>query len=1121
MRISGVEVGSFQNAIPLGVFTIPVPAKVLLPAEVTRSADLRMQPEEVRPIPSPTVQPIVQKLQSGVTLKVSYANRTEQMTVQFFDKPSRQGADQFFIVNKGTRVISQQVEATHCTNSPTVVIPIRNGILNAELRLEKKNFNDAHFLNASKFKLDICVSNFKVVVKAGSEEEARTVAERLCNTLTKPPSKPNTVIVTLIGDGPPYKRGKPITVRARVMGEGDPTTATVQATFSNGDPAIFLKPAGGNFFEGQWIPTNIPSSARVESDGSVRFNTTVTVTATGCEQSATGTANAEIKVGAIKFKFTGITDIDDIDQRVNNADQPWLRWNWSPGQQKPIHFKGMIVDEEGQLIPSTVSVQFQFFPMGEDSLKAEDQNINAQDGKFVFTFPQSQLVVNKPGLLKAFFEARAMVSPAPAAGRLNLVAKKFISGVVLGEFQFQARKEGYKFLKAEVRGRTEKEQPVKVSASAGTDIKEVDISVIALQLDENGKLAWKGLESAEVELLNVGTRKTNKDGALIWKLADKGETVSINFYLVPDLEIKVTSLPKAYIAHPDASGKIYIFVGSKDGFEVTTDKDGNPIAQTKSPGDFVVADRRFKVSVVSGGGSLEGDIARPEQLDKTAHTIVYHPPQSLMEEVREVKLAIEDSEIPLYKAELTLKVFKNAFITVRKLGFREDVEPVPIDLVKVNGIKVVPGTVEGKVQENPQPDSGRPINGVTVTAHVADQKKETQTDGNVGPDAGRFTLRQLTENDATLRLQKPIVLPFLDFVEKFAHAFDGLRQLGYNAPHFREQEGFVDANNQPIFRYRWDLRYETDPAKLQRILNSIRRADAALKYTAEVEPMIKQYAKESLLGFVDLLLFAASELKLFDKLANMMSVGKGIGKGVKLSNAAKKHLRKKLQEAAQNNFTESDLKLIETLVDDALRNHGGLTDEAIESVKRNLRPGLSKLVGDTLKNYRDDISKNIELTIATLKSDIVGFIKGVLKKAGIKDTTPTGDPTKIGWWLDKAVDSTLNAVLSFFADKGFIPTPEAIFGFGDEIAEKVTNFLLNLANFKGNIQKTVDKGFKDLGSYNVSSAPEQTDKVVKEIAKMRENNEHWRRVYETSKTPLSSALAELKKMGVLEGSFVS
>jgi subtilase family serine protease len=219
--LNGVEIGSFQNTILFGEFILPVPPKVLLPVEVTRSADLRMQPEEVRPLPASVVQPIVQKLQSGVTLKVSYANRTEQMTVQFFDKPSRQGADQFFIVNKGSRTISQQVEATHCTNQPVITVPFRIPFLNAELRLDKRNINVAHFFSTSKFKLDICVSNFKVVVKAGSEEEARTVAERLCNTLTKQPSKPNTVIVTLIGDGPPYKRGKPITVRARVMGEGD------------------------------------------------------------------------------------------------------------------------------------------------------------------------------------------------------------------------------------------------------------------------------------------------------------------------------------------------------------------------------------------------------------------------------------------------------------------------------------------------------------------------------------------------------------------------------------------------------------------------------------------------------------------------------------------------------------------------------------------------------------------------------------------------------------------------------------------------------------------------------------------------------------------------------------
>ncbi len=776
----------------------------------------------------------------------------------------------------------------------------------------------------------------------------------------------------------------------------------------------------------------------------------------------------------------------------------------------------MIVDEEGQLIPSTVSVQFQFFPMGEDLPKVEDQNINAQDGKFVFTFPQSQLGLNKPGLLKAFFEARAMVSPAPAAGRLNLVAKKFISGVILGEFQFQASKGGYKFLKAEVRGRAEKEQPVKVSASAGTDIKEVEISVIALQLDENGKLVWKGLENAEIELLNVGTRKTNKDGALIWKLADKGETVSINFYLVPDLEIKVTSLPKAYIAHPDASGKIYIFIGSKNGFEVTTDKDGNPIAQTKSPGDFVVADRRFKVSVVSGGGSLEGDIASPEPLDKTAHTIVYHPPQSLMEreEVREVKLAIEDSEIPLYKAELTLKVFKNAFITVRKLGFREDVEPVPIDLVEVNGIKVVPGTVEGKVQENPEPESGRPINGVTVTAHVADQTKETQTDGNIGPAAGSFTLRQIAENDATLRLQKPIVLPFLDFVEEFAHAFDELARLGYPRPHFREQDGFVDANNQPIFRYRWDLRYETDSEKLQRILDSIRRADAALRFTAEVDPLMKQYYKELVGAVVDLVLFFAGEFKLFGKLAEMMSVGKGIGKGVKLSKDASKVVKSRLADTFRSKNLYYDQRLLDQYVDEilpeALRNHKGLTDEAIAAIKARANtlsgPAYADAVESALVKYRDNLSEATELMVAGLKADVLAFIKAALKKMGIDDGDPSNPILKANKdLLEKIVDSALNAVISlFFSGEGSIPSPEAIFGLADKITDKIADTLM--LNDRQFFKTTVDLGFKELGRYNIKG---DTNDAIKRIEGLKRGIDKYRNFYEVARAPFSSAASAL------------
>jgi len=405
-------------------------------------------------------------------------------------------------------------------------------------------------------------------------------------------------------------------------------------------------------------------------------------------------------------------------------------------------------------------------------------------------------------------------------------------------------------------------------------------------------------------------------------------------------------VPKAYIAHPDASGKIYIFAGSKDGFEIVTDKEWNIRTDTKI-GAFMVANRRFKVSIVSGVGSLDGDIARPEQSDPYAHTVTYRPPQSLPEGVSGIALLeIEDSEISLYKTTLQLPVFKDAFLTVRKLGFKEDTPPVPIDLVEVNGVKVVPGTVSGVVQENPQ---GRPINGVTVTAYVADQVKSTETDGNIGPDAGRFTLRELAENNATLQLQRPIVLLFSDFVEEFARSFDGLRQLGYNTPRFQEQVGFLDHVNQPIFPYRWDLRYETDEQKLQRILDAIKRADAALRLTAEIDPLVKQYYKEWVGALVELVLFFVSEAKVFDKIAGSLSVGKGVGKGVRLSRDASRALRDKLQKIAKEEgappFSENDLDVIETLVNDALRDHKGLTDEAIEAVKRNLNPGLQGVVG--------------------------------------------------------------------------------------------------------------------------------------------------------------------------------
>ncbi|WP_456338005.1 FlgD immunoglobulin-like domain containing protein [Fervidibacter sacchari] len=975
--------------------------------------------------------------------------------------------------------------------------------LNINWEMQKRDYNNAGFSAVSNFGLKVCVKSFKVPVFAQDEFSARQAAENLCNNFTKEPSKPNTVVVTLVGDGPPYKRGKPITVRARVMGEGDMSTTTVQTTFSNGDPPIFLRPAGGNIFEGQWIPTTIPANARVESDGSVWFNVTVTVTAVGCDilQSVSETTNAQIRIGAIKFKFTRITEIDDIDQRVNASDEPWLRWNWSPGQEKVIHFSGVVVDEEGHPVPAAVSVQFQFYPMGLGSLDVDNQQVSASNGRFTFThkFP-----IKMPGELKAFFEANHQEI-------VQLKTKKRITGIILGEYQIQASKEGYIFWRAKVKNRTEESQPVKISATTDTDIKELEISVLALQPDENGRLEWKPLEGAEVELIGISSkRKTNKDGRVTLKIPGvrEGETVQVDFELVPDLAIKAVSVPKAYIAHPDASGKIYIFAGSKDGFEIVTDKEGNIRTDTKI-GAFMVANRRFKVSIVSGVGSLDGDIARPEQSDPYAHTVTYRPPQSLPEGVSGIALLeIEDSEISLYKTTLQLPVFKDAFLTVRKLGFKEDTPPVPIDLVEVNGVKVVPGTVSGVVQENPQPEPGRPINGVTVTAYVADQVKSTETDGNIGPDAGRFTLRELAENNATLQLQRPIVLLFSDFVEEFARSFDGLRQLGYNTPRFQEQVGFLDHVNQPIFPYRWDLRYETDEQKLQRILDAIKRADAALRLTAEIDPLVKQYYKEWVGALVELVLFFVSEAKVFDKIAGSLSVGKGVGKGVRLSRDASRALRDKLQKIAKEEgappFSENDLDVIETLVNDALRDHKGLTDEAIEAVKRNLNPGLRDVVGKGLKSYRDDLSKAVEMMVAGLKADIIGFIKSALKKSGADSADPN-DPIQkaINYLIDKVVDSTLNAVLTLLLESSEVSV-EALLGLPDKIADQIAELATRL--HRSHFQKHVDTGFRQLGRYEHQG---DTNEAIRQIEVIKEGIERYRNSYETARAPFSSAASAM------------
>ncbi len=962
--------------------------------------------------------------------------------------------------------------------------------LGIDWRMEKRQYNDAGFMATSGFGLTVCTNSFKVPVLASDETEARLAAEGLCNNFTKPPSKPNTVIVTLVGDGPPFKRGKPVTVRARVMGEGDLSTTVVQATFSNGDRAMLLRPTGGNFFEGTWIPTTVPRNAQVTNiqrdqqdvvtSFDIEFPVTVTVNAHGCDQSASATADTTVKMSNIHI------EIARPDPEVGFIVP------WKPGSQVDVQVIGRVLDGEGAPVPSEVVAQFWLDEKGEGQPKFETKSVKTTNlGGFGFLYSTKswgqltiQLFVQPEGI------------PIDISKRALKVLKGVIRPEIAVKISDQFLKEaGLKFYRAQKDSAFVDTQPVEVGRGI-LDLKEVNVLVLALTQEGDG-WEWKPVKGAVVELVDVGSRKTGGDGATKFTFSSEGTTVNLIFELVPDFEVKVASLPKGYLSRPNAEGKLFVFIG-KD-FDVMTDPEtGRPKAVPKSPNSVIAKNRRFKVTV--SDGTTEGNIAKPEG-DLSVHTITYYPPKAINEPVREVTVRVEDAEISIYKSEFKLRVFRDAFLTFNKLGFQE-IDPIPIDLVELNGVKVVPGIIRGQVQENPLPPAGRPINGVKVQAIAGETEKTDYTKGTPGPEAGRFDLRDVADNQAELNLQKPVVMPFLDYVEEFAHTFDPLRELGYRTPRFREQDGFLDENDQPLFRYRWDLRFETDEQKLQRILDAIKRADAALKFTAEVDPMMKQYLQESISAIVDLVLFCFSEFKLFGKLAEMVSVGKGIGKGVKLSTHARQGLRARLKKEIPE-LTEDELNLVERLVDEAISSHRGLTDSAIEQVQKATG---SVLIARTLKGYRDDLAESTELLVAGLKADIVGFLKSMLNKFKIIET-PDLPPLAINrpeWWIDKAIDSVANALVSQIMEMGDISV-ESLFGLGNKITEATANALMYPA--RSFHQTVVDVGFKKLGRYEISGSTEQ---AIKRIETMKKGLDLWRGVYESARAPFSSAIGAIK-----------
>jgi hypothetical protein len=235
-----------------------------------------------------------------------------------------------------------------------------------------------------------------------------------------------------------------------------------------------------------------------------------------------------------------------------------------------------------------------------------------------------------------------------------------------------------------------------------------------------------------------------------------------------------------------------------------------------------------------------------------------------------------------------------------------------------------------------------------------------------------------------------------------------------------------------------------------------------------------------------------------------------------LSKDASKALRDKLQKIAKEKgappFSESDLDVIETLVNDALRKHRGLDDKAIEEVKQNLNPGLRDVVGEALTSYRDELKDAIEMMVAGLKADILGFIKSALKKLRIVVETDGDEPQKgiqkaINFLIEQTVDSTLNAVLDLIL-KSSDPSPEALLGLPDKIADQIAEQLTTRLH-RTHFQKHVDIGFRRLGRYEHLG---DTNEAIRQIEAIKAEIENWRKIYETARAPISSATSALRSI---------
>lgn len=948
---NGVEIGALQNRIPLGVQVFNIPPAVFGLSN-TRSA--RVPPGTARLLSPEEVARIRAASRAVGNLRIWDGNQPPLRITVNTDCPPD---SQLYEVNLGPKVLVREIKARHCANQPRVVVPVASPP-GGSIDIRKSNFNDGHFWNISDIKLKLCMRDVIVTVCARSADEALAIAqERLQELYKQVPRNLRIEDVTFLKPGiidyepiqEPVNLPWRGAIRVRISGEGDLSQALVKVDFDNGDQTVVLKPLGGTgFFLGGVTLRNTPRATMTTPEGTVGIVRS-TVTVTGCEGTITQSRDLRVKSAPLLIRFTH-PEMTETGQFANPIRIPFKG-------TATVMIKGVVLDAETQEPVSNAIVRLsgtlrKLLPtfLSPTVNYDEDWRAVGRNGQFVFI-----LLVEEPGELEAVVEARyAEVLTAP--GTPIETARKAFTALAVTTVRYHVEADGFRQI--------EPEGDVEVELRKG--LKELSGTVLAWQL-EGSELRLKPLRNANVVIENGGVIRTDGEGRYSLTVDSRGTDVETrDFKMLPeDLRLQVYAIPESMIGRSDFNGAVGAALGKDLQIRVRP-QTGLPAVETGT----IVSGRRFRIEVSAGNVG--------EQIQGLPLAVRYNPPQDFSEPFIRVEVTATDEEIPQFTATRRFLVYKNAFLRYSKIGFEDVSAPMPLQGTPV---AQMPGAVRGGVIERQFSKPSAPIADVQVRAVIQDDDTDPRVYTN---DLGTYDLAILSPPEPAVELNDQM-MRYEERVVELIRAVSRLED--------KYRLGFVPETGLPMFplvRYlrEWPQQTGEDKQKLRSLLSAAARLEVAFPYLKEFYDAHRQYGEETVKALVDLALFFASELKLFEKATDSFTVVKGWKMNQKLVQGA-------LDDTMR--LVNLDPRTFPQFYDDTLNIlKGGMSDANLELVKARYLQEFPGSVGSAeafvaaLKMQRSRIQAALEGILATVRGEVTGLLQKIPITFGSYQTVERG-----------------------------------------------------------------------------------------------------------------------------------